>query len=84
MAKKLVLEISRDDETDDAFMHISPHSIDPDWTAGLLYMILNRYMHHMPDSMQNEFFDETIAKFTYLLKGQRGAALMDISSIDEE
>ena len=77
MAKKLLLEIYRDDETEEAFIHIKPHSIDPGWTAELLYMIINRYMHHMPDSMQNEFYKQTLENFAYLLKDQRGAALME-------
>jgi hypothetical protein len=77
MAKKLLLEILRDDETGEAFINIKPHSIDPDWTASLLYMIINRYMHHMPESMQIEFYKETLANFAYLLKDQQGAALME-------
>jgi hypothetical protein len=84
MAKKLVLEISRDDETNEAFISVKSHSIDSDWTSGLLYLILNRYMHNMPESMQNKFFDETLAKFIYLLEGQQGAALMDIKREDED
>ncbi len=78
MAKELLMKIYRDDEAEEAFINILPHSIDPSWTAELLYMILNRYMHHMPDSMQNDFYNETLSKFIYLLKDQKGAALFDI------
>lgn len=84
MAKKLVVEIFRDDDTDDAFMQFHPHGIDPGWVAEVMYMVLNRYMHAMPDSMQNEFFGETMQTFTYLLKDQLGAALLDINQVKEE
>ena len=83
MAKELVMEIFRDDDTDKAFMQLHPHGIDPGWVAEVMYMVLNRYMHDMPDSMQNEFFAETMQIFTYLLKDQMGAALLDINQVKE-
>lgn len=78
------MEIFRDNDTDEAFTQFHPHGIDPGWVAEVMYMVLNRYMHDMPDSMQNEFFEETMQTFTYLLKDQLGAALLDINQVQEE
>jgi hypothetical protein len=80
--EKIILKISKDPETNAATLHFKRHHFDPDLCGGILYLVLNRYLNHVPESDQIEFLDATLKVFKHLMKDQQGYTLMKLDQND--
>jgi hypothetical protein len=80
--KEIILGISKDPETNAATLHFKKHVFDPDLCGGILYLILNRYLNHVPEADQIEFLDATLKVFKHLMKDQQGYTMMKIDEND--
>jgi hypothetical protein len=81
--KKIAFTIWQDFENGGLDMEVKNHTVTPEWTAAVLYMIFNRYLQAVPDNRQNEFVKETMNTFNWLFKDQIGYTLMKLDEADE-
>jgi hypothetical protein len=80
MKEEPIMQLYRDTETGDLLIHMENHSINAEWTSGLLYSILAKYLDCIPDSAQNEFLAEVLKLFNMLIN--RPESALAIHKID--
>lgn len=61
---------------------VQPHDHSPDWTAALMYLIIDRYLSSVEDKNQEEYTKITMKMFNAMLEiGQN--YIEKINSVDE-
>jgi hypothetical protein len=79
--KKLILKIyqltSEAGDLAPALEDVETHEVTPMWVAGLMYIILDRYLTCIEDSNQKEFKETTIKWLAEMVKDDQGSAYVE-------
>lgn len=78
---ELIFKIHRVKDDRDEWMpaveDVASHDITPTWAAGLAYVILDRYLSSIEESMQLEFQKQVLYWLDVMLKDNKGTEYVD-------
>ena len=60
-----------------AIEDVKSHDITPEWVAGMAYVILDRYISSVDESMQHEFQEEMLHWLSLMLEDDKGSEYTD-------
>jgi len=84
---ELIFKIHRVKDDRDEWMpaieDIKSHDITPVWAAGLAYVILDRYLSCIDESMQHDFQDQVMYWLEKMLKDNNGSEYVDKINIPD-
>lgn len=79
--KKLILKIYQLENDIGSILpaveDIDSHEFTPSWTAGLMYVILDKYLSNIPDSRQQSFKESTIKWLAEMVKDDKGSQYVE-------
>jgi hypothetical protein len=81
LKSELILKIHRvlSDRGDwmPAIQDVASHDIDPMWIAGVVYLIIDRYVNSIEESKQNKFYDDVMVWLDRMLKSNNTTQYVD-------
>ena len=84
MKKRVIIEVSLADNGNQMHLKLNEHSITPVLAATVIYTIISKYMISVPKEDRQDFLDQTLSSFDYLVEEHNGGIFENIDEPPDE
>ena len=84
MKKRVIIEVSLTDNEGQLYLHLNEHTVTPTLASSVAYAIISKYMIGVPKEDRQDFLDETLENFAYLVEEYDGGILENVDEPSEE
>jgi hypothetical protein len=84
MKKRVIIEVSLTDNEGQLYLQLNEHTVTPSLASSVAYSIISKYMIGIPKEDRQDFLDETLENFAYLIEEHDGGILENVDEPSEE
>ena len=84
MNKRVIIEVALADNEKQLYLKLNAHTITPELASTIAYTIISKYMIGVPNEDRQDFLDQTLENFAYLVEEHNGGILENVDEPSEE
>ena len=84
MNKRVIIEVALADNEKQLYLKLNAHTITPALASTVVYTIISKYMIGVPKEDRQDFLDQTLENFAYLVEEHNGGILENVDEPSEE